>query len=98
MFKAMRKIERKPYENPIVHDKEGKCVTQPQELYKIVQDHFKTAFFKEDQTDVERFIGPPKPLDQPITAQEVAKASKSMGNGKALNGPAAELVKYGSIR
>ena len=58
MFKAMRKIERKPYENPIVHDKEGKCVTQPQELYKIVQDHFKTAFFKEDQTDVERFIGP----------------------------------------
>jgi hypothetical protein len=32
MFKAARKIQRKPFENPVVHDKEGKgkCVTEPQ--------------------------------------------------------------------
>ena len=30
MFKATKKLERKPFENPIVHDKEGKNVTKPQ--------------------------------------------------------------------
>ena len=95
MFKATKKLERKPFENPIVHDKEGKNVTEPQQIYEIVKEHFQKQFFKEDQEEVERFVGPPRPLNRPITATEVAKASGAMANGKAANGISAELVKYG---
>ena len=98
MFKATKKLERKPFENPVVHDKEGKNVTEPQQMYSIVKDHFQKQFYKEDQPDVERFVGTPKPLNRPISATEVAKATAGMANGKASNGPAAELVKYASIQ
>ena len=47
---------------------------------------------------MDRFIGPPKPLNMPITTTEVAKAVGSMENGKAWNGVAAESIKYGSNR
>ena len=46
MFKATKKLERKPFENPIVHDKEGKNVTEPQQIYEIVKEHFQKQFFK----------------------------------------------------
>ena len=39
MFKATKKIERKPFENPVVHDKEGKNVTEPQQMHDIVKEH-----------------------------------------------------------
>ena len=54
MFKAAKRIERKPFENPVVHDKEGKNVTEPQQIYSIVKDHFQKQFFREDQAGVER--------------------------------------------
>ena len=95
MFKAVKKIDRKPYENPVVHDENGKNATTPQEIYKIVREYFHKQFFKDDQEEVNRFNGPPKSLNRPITATEVAKATNSMSNGKASNGIAAELIKYG---
>ena len=98
MFKAAKKIQRKPFENPIVHDKEGKCVTQPQQLYQVIKEHFHKQFFKEDQEDVQRFIGPPRPLNRPISSTEVSKAASAMSNGKAANGIPVEIIKYGSTK
>ena len=92
MFKAVKKIDRKPYENPVVHDEDGKSATTPQEIYKIVREYFHKQFFKDDQEEVNRFNGPPKSLNRPITATEVAKATNSMSNGKASNGIAAEFM------
>ena len=95
MFKAVKKIDRKSFENPVVHDKDGKNVVEPQQMYGIVREHFQSQFFEKDQEEVVRFVGQPKPLNRPITATEVAKAVAAMSNGKASNGPAVELVKYG---
>ena len=67
MFKAAKRIERKPFENPVVHDKEGKKFTEPQQIHSIVKDPFRKQFFKDDQAVVERFfferfLGPRRPL------------------------------------
>ena len=47
MFKAVKNIKRRKFENPTVHDKDGKNVTSPNEVYKIVAEYFKNAFYKE---------------------------------------------------
>ncbi len=96
MFKATKKIERKPYENPIVHDEEGKNVTDPQQLYEIVTKYFKGQFFDEETDEVKRFVGPPKHLNRPITRHEVKRAIMAMASRKAAgkdNLPV-ELLKY----
>ena len=83
MFKAVKKIERKGYENPIVHDKENKNVSDPQQMYEIVTDHFKKQFYDENAELIERFGGEARRLNKPITKQEVSKAIWKMANNKA---------------
>ena len=40
MFKSVRELSRKKIENPFVHDEQGINVTNPQDIYKIVNEHF----------------------------------------------------------
>jgi len=35
MFKAVKLLNRRKFENPFVHDKDGKRVTSPTEIYII---------------------------------------------------------------
>ena len=42
MFKAIKLLKRKRFENPIIHDDEGKSVANNQEKYNIINQHFKT--------------------------------------------------------
>ena len=51
MFKAVRHQKRKRYENPIVHNAEGKAVTRKQ-MYSIINNHFKDHFQKESEEAV----------------------------------------------
>ena len=44
MFKAVRELSRKKFENPFVHDEEGKKITNLQEIYTIIHTHFKKQF------------------------------------------------------
>ena len=96
MFKAMKKVERKPFQNPVVHDSEGKNVTNPQELYEIVAEYFKQQFFDEGTEEVKRFVGEPRRLNRIITKQEVIKAITTMANRKAAgkDNLAVEILKY----
>ena len=96
MFKAVKKIERKGYENPIVHDKENKNVSDPQQMYEIVTDHFKKQFYDENAELIERFGGETRRLNKPITKQEVSKAIWKMANNKAAgkDNISVELLKY----
>ena len=96
MFRAVKNIKRKNFENPVVHDKDGKNVTEPNQMYSIVNDHFRNQFHKTDVREVERFIGPPRPLNQPITTDEVTKAVTTMSNNKApgKDNISVELLKY----
>ena len=96
MFKAMKKVERKPFENPMVHDKDNKCITEPQQLYETITEYFKQQFYNERNENVERFTGPRKRLNRPITKEEVIRAIQKMANNKAAgkDNIAVEMLKY----
>ena len=36
MFNAVKKLHQKPFENPTIYNDEGKIVTSPQEVHKII--------------------------------------------------------------
>ena len=42
-----KKLHQKRFENPTVYNDKGKIVTNPQEVYKVIQNHFKNHFHKE---------------------------------------------------
>ena len=96
MFKAMKKVDRKPFENPVVHDSENKNVTNPQQIYEIIREHFKGQFYKGEVENIVRFVGEARRLEIRITKQEVKKAIHKMANGKAAgkDNISVELLKY----
>ena len=46
MFKSVKKLHQKPFENPKIYNDKGKTVTSPQEVLKVIQNHFKNHFQK----------------------------------------------------
>ena len=48
MFRAVKALNRKKFENPFVHDKDGKNITNPNEIYRTVRNHFKNHFYDEN--------------------------------------------------
>ena len=65
-----------------MHDKQGQCVSQPQETQKIIEKHFKNHFKKDNTNPKIKFITPSKRLNKMITAKEVTKAVQKMANNK----------------
>ena len=94
MFKAVRNMKNRKFENPTVHDKEGKSVTSPEQVYKIIAEHFKTQFLQQNETKIERHQGEPKPLNKPIIGSEVKTSAISMSNNKAYVKIPVEMIKY----
>ena len=94
MFRPVKSMKYRRYENPTVHDKEGKNVTSPDQVYSIIGEHFKNHFYKENEQTIERFDGEPRPLIRPITGQEIFKIVKTMSNNKAYVQTPIELIKY----
>ena len=94
MFRAVKNMKNRKFENPTVHDKEGKNVTSPDQVYRIIEEHFKTQFRKENEPPIQRFVGEPKPLRRPITGNEIYKVVKTMSNNKAYVKIPVELIKY----
>ena len=45
MFKAVKLLNRKQYENPSIHDKKGKSITNKQEIHNVMKEHFSNHFF-----------------------------------------------------
>ena len=97
MFKAVREIGRKQYENPYVHDDKGRHVTNPKQIHDIVKEHFQKHFYKQEENVVNTFVGEPKPMNNPITTEEVTKGAKKLNNNRAADKSnlTGEMVKYG---
>ena len=97
MFKAVGKIFRQTYENPKVEDKEGKLATDPNKILELTTEFFKEKFYKEEEEIIEPYRGEARPLEKPITKEEVQKSFKRLNNGKATgeDGIPGELLKYG---
>ncbi|XP_057294528.1 uncharacterized protein LOC130623039 [Hydractinia symbiolongicarpus] len=95
-FKALRMLHSKPYENPYVHDETGKHIASPQLVYETIKSHFQTQFYKPNETNLQQFIDNPKPLNQPITTEEIRKCANLLNNNRAsgFDNISAELIKY----
>ena len=75
--------------------KKNQSITNPQETYKIVENHFKNHFQKENIPKFLPHVGVPRPLQKRVTANEIIDATKNMSNNKtAANNTPIELVKY----
>ena len=96
MFKAIKTLNRKKHENPFVKNKDGAAVTNAQEVYNVIEEHFKNNFNKEGVQEVIRHTDDPRPLQKEITKEEVNKAVNKMSNNKApsKDNVPIELIKY----
>ena len=96
MFKAVPNTNRKTVQNQFVYNKEGQCVTKPEDIHKIIETHFKEHFQKEGLVPVEMFEGEGRKLNKELTTLDVKKAVITMSNNRApgKDNISAELFKY----
>ena len=86
--------ERWKIKKPFVHDKNEKNVSNSEEVYKIIKDHFKRQFYEESIESLPLFTGQQKKLYKPVTIAEVRQAILKLNNNRAA-GPdriSADLV------
>ena len=78
MFKALKQMNRKPYETPTVHDANGKMISNPQDVYDAIKTHFENHFHKPEIEDLKMFESEvPKALTKPVTWMKLVKQSTS---------------------
>ena len=97
MFKAVNMLSRKKYENPYIHNEDGRSVVNPEQIYRIINSHFQTQFKDEGAEKLEPFEGDPRKLNSPITKEEVMKSVTKLNNNRSAgyDNISAELIKYG---
>ena len=59
MFKGINMLSRKKNENPYIHDKDGRSVVNPEQIYRIINSHFQTQFKDDRAEKLEPFEGNP---------------------------------------
>ena len=98
MYLAVKLLNRKPLQNPIIHDNEGKVVTNPVAIHEIIKQHFETHFNDETAEPIEPFVGLPRPLNVPIMNEEVKQSIAKLNNNRAAGHDKIipEFLKYGS--
>ena len=91
----MKKIDHKPLR---IQDQDGHFMYNKNLQLPIIKEHYKKFFNQEGRdTPIEPWEGNPRPLEHPITEEEVANATQKLNNGRAygLDGTPGELYRYG---
>ena len=93
MFNTVKILNRKQFENPIVHDKKGKSITNKQEVHNVIKEHFSNHFFEKKI----RIKLNDHQLENEITIEEVTKSIFKLNNDRAsgYDKITAEMIKYG---
>ena len=60
LFKTAKVLYTKHQRVQFIHDEQERCVSQLQEIHKIVEKHFKNQFKKDDTNPIEKFLTPPR--------------------------------------
>ena len=97
MFKAVNTLKRKKYENPYIHDENRRNVSNPQQMYTIINTHFKNHFYDENAEIIEPFVGESKKLNKEFDADQIRTTLNKTNNNRSddYEDMATELVKYG---
>ena len=87
MFKAAKALHMKHQKIQFVHDDQERCVSQLQEVHKIIERYFMKHFSKENINHIKKFITGAKRLNRKITAKDqhrtaVWKMTKNKAPGK----------------
>ncbi|GFR72839.1 RNA-directed DNA polymerase from mobile element jockey [Elysia marginata] len=83
MFQAVKALNRKRFENPKVHDNDGKQVSNPSQIQLIIANHKKSKFRDDNIHDIEPYFGQPRKLKSPITEKEVRASINNLKKGRA---------------
>ena len=97
MFKAVKEIKNPTIENNIiVHNDKGETIINKIDKYSAVRNYFKNKFWKEENERIKAFEGKQRPLNVPISKDEVEKAVRKLKNNKASGEDriTSELIKY----
>ena len=84
MFKAVKALDMKHQKIQFVDDDQERCVSQPQEVQKIIERHFMKHFNKENINHIKKFITGARRLNRKMTAKEVKTAVWKMDNNRHL--------------
>ena len=99
MFKAARALKvKKAVPSLLVHNADGDFVATDRGKADTIRNWFKAQFTDPEGEQLEPFIGEPRPLEIPVTVDEIKKAIKSLKNGRSSgpDGISNELFNYGS--
>ena len=97
MYKALRTLNKKKYENPFIHDEYKKNITNPTDIYKYIKSHFQKQFYDPNIEKFQPFEGIPRKLEIPITMDETTRSIKKLNNNRAAGYDliTTEMIKYG---
>ena len=97
MFKAIKLLNQKRYENHKIEDNTGKLAINTNDALTIIAEYFKSKFRHVFFLNIAPFQDLPKALNEPITAEEVKKGlvvEKNNNRASGEDGICAELLKY----
>ena len=96
MYRAVALLTRKKAPRPVVEDVDGHIVGNAAESVDIIKGHFCKQFSVPGGGVLEPFVGEPRPLQRPITTEELQQSITRLNNNRSSgpDGEAAELLKY----
>ena len=95
MFAAVRALTQTKSHSLVINNDAGETITQADEAAERVPKYFAELFFIKSMENIESATK--RPLEHPITINEITNATSSLKNGRAVgpDGVASELLKYG---
>ena len=93
IYKAVKMLNMKAYENPIINDESGKQISNLQEIHNTIKDHFQNHFNDKSHESIKT---EPYVFNHKITEDEVKQNIMKLNNSRAtgFDNISAEMIKY----